>query len=621
MKQQLNALAIEYFPLSFSQDNRNNDDDNNNNNNNNNNNVVTRSLRPNGKPRKTKEERGSRKRRRKKKKVNDDKIDYSKKIDYILQNFEKHYDIGDDNYQNENDIDDNIERLERARWQAWSNYACEVERQRRIKILQEISLEEERERTKRSQWAINAIEKERNERISSQFLSSLCSTSWFEGTVSLYNEDYDLVCPYFKLGCKVSCRRSNLKKHLEECPYTLEPKADDNFIEFDTYEVVCPNSSMGCNYIGIRIDLQHHLIVCPFKGLTREEEEEQRMREREKVILLQEEERNRRVVEDNTGDSFNKTLLLHDLLHTQLQIVITHIHDAIVNYYDNVKKVQNELKGKYENAIEKVRCIIHSLWPFATCEIFGSYATCLYNRLSDIDLVICFADSFQELINNIGSIPFIKVLANHLEREAVDILRINAVHLYCQVPVIKVSYLNEIPIDISINGLHHSGLSSTALTNTIQKSILPFAPICILFKEYLKNKDLNDSYRGGLSSYGLILLILLPMIKKITAHKVSKEISSPITKHNNNKKTSVSRNNNKIIPHITSYNQLASSENIYPSYDKKLPILFPRMDKEIHLIDTWEFVKKQKLKGERVAWLLLGLDEDDFESRYHQKPQ
>jgi len=45
------------------------------------------------------------------------------------------------------------------------------------------------------------------------------------------------------------------------------------------------------------------------------------------------------------------------------------------------------------------------------------------------------------------------------------------------------------------------------------------------------------------------------------------------------------------------------------------------MDKEIHLIDTWEFVKKQKLKGERVAWLLLGLDEDDFESRYHQQPQ
>lgn len=165
-------------------------------------------LRPNGKPRKTKDERGPRKRRRKKKtnKKENENIDYSEKIDIILKNFETHY-SDDDNYENEDDIDDQ----ERARWKAWAMYACEVERKRRIKILQDISAEEERERKKRSMWAINAIEKEQQERISSQFLASLCSTQWFEGTVSLYNENYELVCPYYKLGCRISCRRLNLK--------------------------------------------------------------------------------------------------------------------------------------------------------------------------------------------------------------------------------------------------------------------------------------------------------------------------------------------------------------------------------------------------------------------------
>ena len=84
------------------------------------------SLRPNGKPRKTKDQRGPRKRRQKKKRITCDSstIDYGK-IDRILQNFETNYFEDDDNYQNEDDIDDQNEKRERKRLKDWAVIACE----------------------------------------------------------------------------------------------------------------------------------------------------------------------------------------------------------------------------------------------------------------------------------------------------------------------------------------------------------------------------------------------------------------------------------------------------------------------------------------------------------------
>ena len=38
--------------------------------------------------------------------------------------------------------------------------------------------------------------------------------------ISTYHEDYELVCPYYKMGCRVKCSRLNIAKHLKECKYS-----------------------------------------------------------------------------------------------------------------------------------------------------------------------------------------------------------------------------------------------------------------------------------------------------------------------------------------------------------------------------------------------------------------
>jgi hypothetical protein len=54
--------------------------------------------------------------------------------------------------------------------------------------------------------------------------------------ICLY-QDYELVCPYYRMGCKVSCRRSTLQRHLsEECILARQIKDMDVANTHDTFK-------------------------------------------------------------------------------------------------------------------------------------------------------------------------------------------------------------------------------------------------------------------------------------------------------------------------------------------------------------------------------------------------
>ena len=157
-------------------------------------------------------------------------------------------------------------------------YAAERERRRRMLILEEMELAELRERQKRQKWASSAIERERNERMSTQFLTDLTATNWFNEMITTYAADYDVVCPYYKLCCRAICRKTDIEKHMKECKFAVElATALNKEIVVRNYEVVCPNSVLGCPYIGEKQALAKHLDEsCEYKGKTRQQENEER---------------------------------------------------------------------------------------------------------------------------------------------------------------------------------------------------------------------------------------------------------------------------------------------------------------------------------------------------------
>ena len=79
------------------------------------------------------------------------------------------------------------------------------------------------------------------------------------------------------------------------------------------------------------------------------------------------------------------------------------------------------------------------------------------------------------------------------------------------VPIIKliaIQKYNNMSIDISIQDEKHFGLKCVDLVNTFIKEYKSLKPIVLAIKNILKQANLNDPYKGGISSYGLILMIV-----------------------------------------------------------------------------------------------------------------
>jgi hypothetical protein len=237
-------------------------------------------------------------------------------------------------------VDEERERQERIRWGAWAVAASEIERHRRIYENELLDAEENRERHIRRQWALQAIEQERNERISAQFLTTLASTQWFNETISAYSEDYELVCPYYKLGCRISCRRSTVANHLKECIYAFEIISNDPvdshdsrqrdgkdgsdastgtspsrsprsnaYLDTTEYEVVCLFAIFGCSFTGTLFEVTEHMLSCSLRGSSDQQEQEERSQLKEHVISECEKERVRQLSNESAPSLESRTLL------------------------------------------------------------------------------------------------------------------------------------------------------------------------------------------------------------------------------------------------------------------------------------------------------------------------
>ena len=65
-----------------------------------------------------------------------------------------------------------------------------------------------------------------------------------------------------------------------------------------------------------------------------------------------------------------------------------------------------------------------------------------------------------------------------------------------------------IKIDITVMSENHTGLTCVDLVKDYMSEIQILEPITLVLKHTLKEWGFNDSYKGGLSSYALFLMIV-----------------------------------------------------------------------------------------------------------------
>ncbi|XP_072139369.1 terminal nucleotidyltransferase 4A isoform X3 [Mobula birostris] len=156
-----------------------------------------------------------------------------------------------------------------------------------------------------------------------------------------------------------------------------------------------------------------------------------------------------------------------------------------------------EEEAMRKEVVKRIESVIKELWPTADVQIFGSFSTGLYLPTSDIDLVV-----FGKWKN-----PPLQLLEQALRRRNIAEPYSIKVLDKATVPIIKLTdQETEVKVDISFNV--ETGVKAAQFIKDFIKGypVLPY--LILVLKQFLLQRDLNEVFTGGISSYSLILMAI-----------------------------------------------------------------------------------------------------------------
>uniref|UniRef100_A0A8C9TSI3 Terminal nucleotidyltransferase 4A n=1 Tax=Scleropages formosus TaxID=113540 RepID=A0A8C9TSI3_SCLFO len=178
----------------------------------------------------------------------------------------------------------------------------------------------------------------------------------------------------------------------------------------------------------------------------------------------------------------------------QFLYFIASLHEEIVDFY-NFMTARPEEAAMRKEVVNRIETVIKELWPSADVQIFGSFSTGLYLPTSDIDLVV-FGKWERTPLQQLE-----QALRKHNVAEPHSIKVLDK----ATVPIIKLTdQETEVKVDISFN--METGVKAAQLIKDFVKkyTVLPY--LIFVLKQFLLQRDLNEVFTGGISSYSLILM-------------------------------------------------------------------------------------------------------------------
>ncbi|XP_025835721.1 non-canonical poly(A) RNA polymerase protein Trf4-1-like [Agrilus planipennis] len=172
------------------------------------------------------------------------------------------------------------------------------------------------------------------------------------------------------------------------------------------------------------------------------------------------------------------------------------LHEEIEHFYEHMSPtpVEHRVRG---DVIRRIEQIILSLWPDAQVQVFGSYRTGLYLPTSDIDLVV---------IGKWSNLPLRTLEKEFLDKDIADENSIKVLDK-ASVPIIKLTdKKTEVKVDISFN--MSNGVKSAELIKRYMHQFPVLSKLVYVLKQFLLERDLNEVFTGGISSYSLILMCI-----------------------------------------------------------------------------------------------------------------
>lgn len=196
------------------------------------------------------------------------------------------------------------------------------------------------------------------------------------------------------------------------------------------------------------------------------------------------------------------------------------LSNDILSFMSSTNIQLRNLRLYRQKAIDRISRLVNAVWPRAQVKLYGSHVTGLCLPFSDLDFVVCLpavhknapaqtagALEGRNAINETSH----KLLARKLKSESwIDPRSLKLIERTA-VPVIKVATKDTrartLQLDISFDGPGHHGLAAIDMVNEMLQELPMARPLILILKHFLNDRGLLTAFTGGLSSYGLFLLV------------------------------------------------------------------------------------------------------------------
>jgi DNA polymerase sigma len=183
--------------------------------------------------------------------------------------------------------------------------------------------------------------------------------------------------------------------------------------------------------------------------------------------------------------------------------MLLRLHQEVLDFTNWVSLTSDE-QSRRESFINRLNGVCKSLWPRSKVVPFGSFYTDLSLPTSDVDVSVIHVPVEHDELVEIGCL---RKLANRLlEEQQVSFIELRE---SAKIPILRIKD-REAPhceIDISLNSEAPQATSKFIVRNAIEK-YPQFRPLVLLIKSFLYQRNLADTFTGGVGSYLLSCLVL-----------------------------------------------------------------------------------------------------------------
>ena len=165
--------------------------------------------------------------------------------------------------------------------------------------------------------------------------------------------------------------------------------------------------------------------------------------------------------------------------------------------------------SEISECVDAVGAIARTVIPKASAHLFGSQAAGLALRDSDIDIVVLSPELSDVRVDPMCKptvIKYMTLVAQAIGEDCKRTIQVEQFISQASVPILKCVTRGGIKCDLSFGV--EGGMHAAALMKAEVESNPAVRPISLVLKQLLKERDLNEVYRGGISSYGLFHMVL-----------------------------------------------------------------------------------------------------------------